>query len=199
MVVDAQEEARGLGHEAIGSEHLLLGVLRGPGDGVAAGALDALGVTLADARDQVVRLTGRGTGAATRQMPFSGSAQRALEQALHEAQEFGHRGIRSEHLLLALVDDREGRSARVLLDFDANPEKVRQEVLRKLAVDAAAAQEASHPWHGGLARAAADPPPAAAPVAAGTTAGLVAGVAVGAFAFGTAIGIGLLLGRLIWG
>ena len=185
VVVHAQEEARALGHDSIGGAHLLLGILRLPGDGVAAGVLHSLGVTLPDARDQVVRLEGRGEPLETGQMPFARDAQLALEESLREAQELGHHGIGAEHVLLGLVRDDDGQAARVLLDFDVAPQRVRSRLRPRLgglpALDEAAPPAVREPER---------PRRAAAPLV---------GIVAGWFAFGAAVGIGLLLGWLIWG
>jgi ATP-dependent Clp protease ATP-binding subunit ClpC len=186
VVVYAQEEARALGHDSLGTAHLLLGILRLPGDGIASGVLDSLGVTFADARDQLVRLEGRRDPLSTGQIPFAGDAQRALEESLRQAHELHDRGIAAEHLLLALVRHGEGQAARVLADFDVGKDRVRAEVRSRLG---------EVPTSGG------DDPAAVADArpAAGRAGVPILPLLVGWFAFGAAIGLGLLLGWLIWG
>jgi ATP-dependent Clp protease ATP-binding subunit ClpC len=185
VVVHAQDEARSLGHDSIGSAHLLLGVLRLPGDGVAPGVLHEVGVTLLDAREALVRLEGRGGHAGSSgQIPFAADAQRALEGSLDEVRRVG-RGIGAEHLLLALARD-EGQAARLLLDFDVDPQRIRSELLAKLrdAPPPEAPDDAAEP-----------PEPPARRRASFAVLPLLAGW----FAFGAAVGLGLLLGWLIWG
>jgi ATP-dependent Clp protease ATP-binding subunit ClpC len=187
VVVHAQEEARKLGHDVVGTEHLLLGILRLPGDGVAPGVLDRLGVTLLDARDQVARIVGRGEGAsAAGQIPFTPRAQAALEGAVRETQSLGGRAVEPEHVLLGLLEQEGGVARRVLVDFDA-ADKVRADVLGRLA----AAPRRSH----GEAVVVQE----ARPAASSGALGVPAMVALGWFGFGAAVGIGLLLGWLIWG
>jgi hypothetical protein len=132
VVVLAQEEARALRHNYIGTEHILLGLLREE-DGLAALVLTDLGLTVDRVRDQVVRIVRSGEEVTSGQIPFTPRAKRVLELALREALSLGHNYIGTEHLLLALVRENEGVAARILLDFDANPEKVHREVLRLLS------------------------------------------------------------------
>ena len=127
VVVLAQEEARGLKHNYIGTEHLLLGLLREQ-EGVAARALESCGVTLAEVRDQVGRIVGYGDEVVTGQIPFTPRAKKVLELALRESLSLGHEYIGTEHLLLALTRMDDGVAARILLDFDAGPETVRSTV-----------------------------------------------------------------------
>jgi len=132
VVVLAQEEARALRHNYIGTEHLLLGLLREE-EGLAARVLGDLGVTVDRVRGQVVRIVGSGEEVTSGQIPFTPRAKKVLELALREALSLGHNHIGTEHLLLALVRENEGVAARILLDFDADSEKVRNEVLRLLS------------------------------------------------------------------
>ena len=131
VVVLAQEEARALRHNYIGTEHLLLGLLREE-EGLAARVLGDLGVTVDRVRGQVVRIVGSGEEVTSGQIPFTPRAKKVLELALREALSLGHNYIGTEHLLLALVRENEGVAARILLDFDADSEKIRNEVLRLL-------------------------------------------------------------------
>src|SRR5438309_1310932 len=132
VVVLAQEEARALGHNYIGTEHVLLGLMREE-QGIGARALDALGVTLEDVRDQVMRIVGEGDEAGTGQIPFTPRAKKVLELSLREALTLGHNYIGTEHILLGLVRENEGVAARILLDFGADADKVRSEVIRFLS------------------------------------------------------------------
>ena len=132
VVVLAQEEARTLGHSYIGSEHILLGLLREE-QGLAARVLESLGVTLERVRAQVERIVSRGDQVSAGQIPFTPRAKRVLELAQREAVSLGHNYIGTEHILLGLARDDDGVAARILLDFDADPETVRNEVIRMLS------------------------------------------------------------------
>ncbi|NLT34495.1 MAG: ATP-dependent Clp protease ATP-binding subunit [Gaiellales bacterium] len=132
VVVLAQEEARDLKHNYIGTEHLLLGLLR-EGDGVAARVLSALDVSLEDVRGEVMRIVGEGEHEAQGQIPFTPRAKKVLELALREALSLGHNYIGTEHILLGLVRESEGVAARVLADLDADADRIRQEVMRVLS------------------------------------------------------------------
>jgi hypothetical protein len=132
VVVDAQEEARGLGHNYIGTEHLLLGLLRG-GQTPACRALDALGVTAEAARSQIERVVGRGEELPPGRIPFTPRAKKVLELSLHEALALGHKNIGTEHLLLGLARETEGVGAQTLLALGVGEEKIRAEVERQLA------------------------------------------------------------------
>src|SRR5579862_7862382 len=113
-VVLAQDEARRLQHDYIGTEHLLLGLLREP-EGVAARVLGTLGVTLDDARADVARIIGSGDEATPGQIPFTPRAKKVLELSLREALALDHNSIGTEHLLLGLLREHEGVAARILL------------------------------------------------------------------------------------
>ena len=132
----AQEEAEEhFGHNYIGTEHLLLGLLRAEGGG-AAQALGALGVTLDRAREELARVIGEGRGAECprgRQIPFTPRAKRALEQALREARSRRHGRIGTEHVLLALVADEEGVAARILAELGVTRDAVSEQVERIFA------------------------------------------------------------------
>src|SRR5450755_297739 len=129
VVVLAQEEARTLKHNYIGTEHILLGLLREE-EGLAARVLESLEITVERARGQVVRIVGSGEEVTSGQIPFTPRAKAVMEMALREALSLGHDYIDTEHILLAVVRENEGVAARILLDFDADPEKVRNEVIR---------------------------------------------------------------------
>ncbi len=128
VVVLAQEEARGLRHDYIGTEHILLGLLRE--EGLAAEVLESVGVTAEGVREQVVRIVGRGAEVSAGQIPFTPRAKKVLELALREALSLGHDYIGSEHILLGLVRENDGVAAQVLLALKADPEKVRDEIVR---------------------------------------------------------------------
>ncbi len=128
----AEDEARALKHRYVGTEHILLGLLREE-DSLAARVLESLGVTLDEVRAQVARIVGRGDEGTRRQLPFTPRTKTVLERALREALSLGHNYIGTEHILLGLVRENEGVAARILLDFDADAEKIRNAVVRTLA------------------------------------------------------------------
>ncbi|MFM8561166.1 MAG: ATP-dependent Clp protease ATP-binding subunit [Solirubrobacterales bacterium] len=132
VVVLAQEEARTLKHNYIGTEHILLGLLREE-EGLAARVLESLDITTERVRAQVVRIVGSGEEVTSGQIPFTPRAKKVLELALREALSLGHNYIGTEHILLGLVRENEGVAARILLDFDADSEKIRNEVIRMLS------------------------------------------------------------------
>ena len=132
VVVLAQEEARTLKHNYIGTEHILLGLLREE-EGLAARVLESLEITVERVRAQVVRIVGSGEEVTSGQIPFTPRAKKVLELALREALSLGHNYIGTEHILLGLVRENEGVAARILLDFDADSEKIRNEVIRMLS------------------------------------------------------------------
>jgi ATP-dependent Clp protease ATP-binding subunit ClpC len=129
VVVLADEEARILKHNYLGTEHLLLGLLREE-RGLAARLLESLGVTVERVRGQVTRIVGSGEGSTSGQLPFTPRAKKVLELALREALSLGHNHIATEHILLSLVRENGGGGARILLDFGADAEKVRNEFIR---------------------------------------------------------------------
>jgi ATP-dependent Clp protease ATP-binding subunit ClpA len=131
VVVLAQEEARGLKHNYIGTEHILLGLVREE-EGLAARVLESLDITVERVRAEVVRLVGSGEEVPSGQIPFTPRAKKVLELTLREALILGYDYIGTEHILLGLVRENEGVAARILLDFDADSEKIRNEVLRAL-------------------------------------------------------------------
>ena len=136
VVVLAQDEARVLKHNYIGTEHILLGLLREE-EGAAAQVLGRLGVTVEGVRTQVAQIVGEGDNITAGQIPFTPRAKKVLELALREALHLGHNYIGTEHVLLGLVSENEGVAARILLDFDADAENVRNELFAALGIDIA--------------------------------------------------------------
>ena len=132
VVVLAQEEARTLKHNYIGTEHILLGLLREE-EGLAARVLEGLEITVDEVRGQVIRIVGAGEEVTSGQIPFTPRAKKVLELALREALSLGHNYIGTEHILLGLVRENEGVAARILADFDADSEKIRNEIIRMLS------------------------------------------------------------------
>ena len=132
VVVLAQDEARALKHNYIGTEHILLGLLREE-EGLAARVLESLDITVEEVRAQVARIVGQGDEVTTGQIPFTPRAKKVLELALREALSLGHNYIGTEHILLGLVRENEGVAARIMLDFDADAEKIRNEIIRMLS------------------------------------------------------------------
>ena len=131
VVVLAQEEARHFNHNYIGTEHLLLGLLR-EDEGVAARALTALGVTIEEARERVASIVGYGSEGPGLQAPFTPRSKKVLELALREAMRLEHNYIGTEHILLGLVRENEGVAARVLSDLGVSPDDVRRELVQML-------------------------------------------------------------------
>lgn len=132
VVVYAQEEARMLNQNYIGTEHLLLGLIREQ-DGIAAKALESLNISLEDVHQQVEDLIGRGTFVPTGHIPFTPRAKKVLELSLREALQLGHNYIGTEHVLLGLIREGEGVAAQVLLNLGADLEKVRSAVIQLLS------------------------------------------------------------------
>ncbi len=132
VVVFAQEEARALKHNYIGTEHILLGLLREE-DRLAARLLVSLGISLHDVRLQVARIVGNGDEVNSGQLPLTPRSRTVLEGALGEALALGHNYIGTEHILLGLVRENQGVAARILLDFDADDEKIRSLILRRIS------------------------------------------------------------------
>jgi ATP-dependent Clp protease ATP-binding subunit ClpC len=132
VVVLAQEQARLLNHNYIGTEHLLLGLLR-EGDGVAAKALGALGISLEAVRAQVQAIVGQGLRAPTGHIPFTPRAKKVMELSLREALQLGHSSIDTEHLLLGIFREGEGVAAQVLAGLGADDAQVRGQVVRLLS------------------------------------------------------------------
>ncbi len=129
VVVLAQEEARVLSHNYIGTEHILLGLLH-EGAGVAARALETLGISLEAVRQQVEEIIGEGQYAPSGHIPFTPRAKRVLELSLSEALRLGHHYIGTEHILLGLIREGEGVAAQVLVRLGADLSRVRQQVIQ---------------------------------------------------------------------
>jgi ATP-dependent Clp protease ATP-binding subunit ClpC len=131
VVVLAQEEARMLNHDYIGTEHLLLALIH-EGQGVAAKALESLDISLEAVRHQVEEIIGRGQGPQQGHIPFTPRAKKVLELSLREAHQLGHDYIGTEHLLLGLIREGQGVAAQVLVRLGADLERVRQQVIQVL-------------------------------------------------------------------
>jgi ATP-dependent Clp protease ATP-binding subunit ClpC len=132
VVVLAQEEAKLLNHNYIGTEHILLGLIH-EGEGVAAKALESLGINLDSVREQVQEIIGQGQQAPTGHIPFTPRAKKVLELSLREALQLGHSYIGTEHLLLGLIREGEGVAAQVLTKLGADTNRVRQQVIQLLS------------------------------------------------------------------
>jgi hypothetical protein len=132
VVVLAQEEARLLNHNYIGTEHILLGLIH-EGEGVAAKALESLGISLEAVRAQVEEIIGQGQSAPTGHIPFTPRAKKVLELSLREALQLGHNYIGTEHILLGLIREGEGVAAQVLVKLGADLPRVRQQVIQTLS------------------------------------------------------------------
>ncbi len=159
VVVLAQEEAKMLNHNYIGTEHILLGLIH-EGEGVAAKALESLGISLDAVREQVQDIIGRGQQQPTGHIPFTPRAKKVLELSLREALQLGHNYIGTEHILLGLIREGEGVAAQVLVKLGADLNKVRQQVIQLLSgyqgkepvgVAAGAEQQQSAPQGGSAA------------------------------------------------
>jgi ATP-dependent Clp protease ATP-binding subunit ClpC len=191
VVVLAQDEARALKHNYIGTEHILLGLLREE-EGLAARVLESLDITVEEVRAQVARIIGPGDEPiVSGQIPFTPRAKKVLELSLREALSLKHNYIGTEHILLGLVRENEGVAARILVDFDADAETIRNEIMRVL----------SGPGGPGLVhtetvqhRAVRGGWTSYGPLAERTPS-LVLGWALGTFS----LGIGILVGWVIWG
>ena len=139
-VVYAQDEARMLNHNHIGTEHILLGLVH-EGEGVAASALESMGISLAAVRQEVEGIIGKGKHAQTGHIPFTPRAKKVLELSLREAQQLGHNYIGTEHILLGLVREGDGVGAQVLVKLGADLSRVRQVVVQQLQ-----GLEGEQPW-----------------------------------------------------
>src|SRR4051812_21051652 len=148
VVVLAQEEARLLNHNYIGTEHILLGLIH-EGEGVAAKALESLGISLEAVRAQVEEIIGHGGTAPSGHIPFTPRAKKVLELSLREALQLGHNYIGTEHILLGLIREGEGVAAQVLVKLGADLSRVRQQVIQLLSGYAGAKEGA--PQSGGAA------------------------------------------------
>ena len=131
VVVLAQEEARILNHNYIGTEHILLGLIH-EGDGVAARALEAMGISLEAVRQQVEQIIGRGKDAQSGHIPFTPRAKKVLEFSLRESLQLGDDYIGTEHILLGLIREGEGVAAQVLVNLGAGMDRTRQQVIELL-------------------------------------------------------------------
>jgi ATP-dependent Clp protease ATP-binding subunit ClpC len=186
VVVLAQEEAQGLRHNYIGTEHLLLGLLREE-EGVGAHVLGELGVSLDDVRAQVAEIIGRGDVVTAGQIPFTPRAKKVLELSLREALTLGHNYIGTEHVLLGIARESDGVAARILLDKGAGADAIRDAVVRKVGsvpLGDAAPRPSARLWRGGR-RSRLERPATL--------------IVLGWALFGVAAGLGLLVGWLIWG
>jgi ATP-dependent Clp protease ATP-binding subunit ClpC len=181
VVVLAQDEARALKHNYIGTEHILLGLLREK-QGLAARTLESLSVTEEEVRSQVARIVGQGDEMVTGQIPFTPRAKKVLELSLREALSLGHDFIGTEHILLGLARENEGVAARILLDFDADAEKIRNEIIRLLG-----GQAVRPTWSRRHMKAVRH---------ARSRASLLV---IGWLLFAAALGVGVLVGWAIWG
>jgi ATP-dependent Clp protease ATP-binding subunit ClpA len=132
VVVLAQEEARMLNHNYIGTEHILLGLLR-EGEGLAAKALESLGISLDAVRQQVEEIIGQGQEAPSGHIPFTPRAKKVLELSLRESLQLGHNYIGTEHILLGLIREGDGVAAQVLVRLGADLNRVRHQVIQLIA------------------------------------------------------------------
>jgi ATP-dependent Clp protease ATP-binding subunit ClpC len=131
VVVFAQEEARLLDHNYIGTEHILLGLIH-EGEGLAARALDSMGIGLDAVRHEVEEIIGRGQHASSGHIPFTPRAKNVLELSLREAVQLGHAYIGTEHILLGLIREEDGVAAQVLVRLGADLDRTRQQVIHLL-------------------------------------------------------------------
>jgi ATP-dependent Clp protease ATP-binding subunit ClpC len=148
VVVLAQEEARLLNHNYIGTEHILLGLIH-EGEGVAAKALESLGISLEAVRAQVEEIIGHGGQAPSGHIPFTPRAKKVLELSLREALQLGHNYIGTEHILLGLIREGEGVAAQVLVKLGADLSRVRQQVIQLLSGYAGSKESGGAPAAGG--------------------------------------------------
>jgi ATP-dependent Clp protease ATP-binding subunit ClpC len=153
VVVLAQEEARLLNHNYIGTEHILLGLIH-EGEGVAAKALESLGISLEAVRSQVEEIIGQGGSSPSGHIPFTPRAKKVLELSLREALQLGHNYIGTEHILLGLIREGEGVAAQVLVKLGADLSRVRQQVIQLLSgYSGSSGSEQGAPGGGGKAAA----------------------------------------------
>jgi ATP-dependent Clp protease ATP-binding subunit ClpC len=132
VIMLAQEEARRLGHNFVGTEQILLGLI-GEETGIAARVLASLGVNLPEARGEVERIVGRGSGAVSAEVPFTPRGKRVLDLSLEEAQSLGHHNVGPEHLLLGLTQDGQGVAAKVLENLNIDLQEVRDRVMQSIS------------------------------------------------------------------
>jgi ATP-dependent Clp protease ATP-binding subunit ClpC len=189
VVVLAQDEARALKHNYIGTEHLLLGLLR-EREGLAARALESLDVTVDEVRAHVARIVGEGEDVATGQIPFTPRGKKVLELSLREAISLGHEHIGTEHILLGLVREGEGVAMQILSGFGADADTIRDRVISSLSAGEYRVEQRV-PRPAPRRR----PPPPVPVSRAPRQWPLVAAVVLTAAAFP----LGLLVGWLIWG
>src|SRR5690349_5814969 len=152
VVVLAQEEARLLNHNYIGTEHILLGLIH-EGEGVAAKALESLGISLEAVRSQVEEIIGQGGSSPSGHIPFTPRAKKVLELSLREALQLGHNYIGTEHILLGLIREGEGVAAQVLVKLGADLSRVRQQVIQLLSGYSGSAPQEGAPGAGGSGKA----------------------------------------------
>jgi ATP-dependent Clp protease ATP-binding subunit ClpC len=131
VVVDAQEEARTLNHNHIGTEHILLGLVH-EGNGVAVKALESLGISLEAVRQQVEEIIGHGQHTPSGHIPFTPRAKKVLELSLRESRQLGHNYIGTEHILLGLISEEDGVAAQVLSSLGAEHDRVQRQATRLL-------------------------------------------------------------------
>jgi ATP-dependent Clp protease ATP-binding subunit ClpA len=211
VVVLAQDEARRLRHNYIGTEHILLGLLREE-EGIAARVLESLDMTVEEVRAQVAGIVGQGDEPTTGQIPFTPRAKKVLELSLSEALNLGHNYIGTEHILLGLVRENQGVGARVLLDFNADAAKVRDEIVRMLhgsrgahSIDRPRLESFMWPTVEGAGEhrvggfMAIPTPSHSEPETFVDSTSRVRMLVTGWLLFGSAAGIGLFVGWLIWG
>src|SRR3982074_3448476 len=148
VVVLAQEEARMLNHNYIGTEHILLGLIH-EGEGGAAKSLESLGISLEGVRSQVEEIIGQGQQAPSGHIPFTPRAKKVLELSLREALQLGHNYIGTEHILLGLIREGEGVAAQVLVKLGADLSRVRQQVIQLLSGYAGAKEGQGQPGASG--------------------------------------------------
>jgi len=151
VIMLAQEEARRLGHNFVGTEQILLGLI-GEGTGIAAKTLKAMGVNLKDARIEVEKIIGRGSGFVAVEIPFTPRAKRVLELSWDEARQLGHNYIGTEHLLLGLIREGEGVATRILENLGVDLNKVRSNVIRMLGETRTGAPTSSTTSSGGRSK-----------------------------------------------
>jgi ATP-dependent Clp protease ATP-binding subunit ClpC len=184
VVVLAQDEARALRHNYIGTEHLLLGLIREE-EGLGARVLESLGVTLEQVRDRVRAIVGEGEpdAAVAGQIPFTPDAKKTLELALREALTLGHNYIGTEHVLLGLVRAGDGVGYAILEEHGAGAERIREEILRLLGGPVGGSVSAIHTV----------PPRRRRPLPPAQL------LVTGWLLFALALGVGVLVGWAIWG
>jgi ATP-dependent Clp protease ATP-binding subunit ClpC len=189
VVVLAQDEARELKHNYIGTEHLLLGLIREE-RGLAARVLGSLGVTLEGVRAQVGRIIGLGDDVTTGEIPFTPRTKKVLELSLREALALGHNYIGTEHVLLGIVAEGEGVACRILLDFGVSSDAVREGVVRALSGTGARVQ---------LNGPGATAMPAMKRLKRPPRLQLSSALLLGWVLFAVALGVGIAIGWAIWG